>query len=96
MDLEVLHFFVDELEKEASLKPWSSNPGAFADVAAELGDGDGFSVSDLRRYMSYPQSRGRSRRPTKGVMLWTSSDAEDWLIHNPNEHLNFVRWSRGA
>jgi hypothetical protein len=96
MDLSTIRSFGVALRKEASLEPWKSNPGAFADVAAELDDGDGFSVSDLRRYLSYPQSRSWITRPTKNVMLWTSSDAGDWLIHNPDKHHNFVRWSRGA
>lgn len=94
MDLEVLHFFSDEVEKTAS-GPWNQNAGAFASVAGELDDGGGFTVSDLRKYLRYPQSRSSVQRPTKPTVMWTSSDAEDWLIFSPNKHRAFVRWARG-
>jgi len=93
MNTDQLHFFRDELEKLAS-SPWDQNPGAFGDVAAELGNGDGFSVADLRRYLGRSQSRSAAQRSSHP--MWSRGGAENWLIRHPHKHRDFVTWSKGA
>lgn len=75
----------------AQVRPWIADPGPFANLAGELDEGDGFSVSDLRAHLR--DARGREGRgwPFKSKL----TDAEAALLRSPKLQASFVQWARG-